>query len=123
MVERHRDRRLAAARRRLEGAVPEEALDRQLEQWKEAWRTDAEREVRELLLLEAVAEQEGLEASEADVAARIAELAREQGVSAGELRKSLGEEAIQSAVRARLVEEKALEFLQARAKVEEATDS
>lgn len=123
MVERHRDRRLAAARRRLEGAVPEEALDRQLEQWKEAWRADAEREVRELLLLEAVAEQEGLEASEADVAARIAELAREQGVSAGELRKSLGEEAIQSAVRARLVEEKALEFLQARAKVEEATDS
>ncbi len=116
MVERQRDRRLA-------GAVPEDALERQLEQWREAWRADAEREVRETLLLEAVAAQEGLAATEADVDARIAEIGREQGVGAAELRKSLRDEAIRAAVAVKLSQEKALEFLGARAKVEDTADS
>ena len=123
MVERQRDRRLDAARRRLEGAVPREALESQLAQWKEAWRSEAEREVRETLLLEAVAAQEQLTASEADVEGRIRELAREQGLEPRQMREALGDDAVEAAVRARLVEEKALEFLGARAKVEETTDT
>jgi trigger factor len=121
LVERQRDRRLAAARRRLEGAVPSDALESQLEQWREAWRADAEREVRETLLLEAVARQEGLEASAQDVEARITRIAAEQGVEAAQLRRALGDEAVEAGVRRQLVEEKALEFLRARAKVEETT--
>ncbi len=123
LVERQRDQRLGAARRRLEGAVAPEALEGQLARWREAWRPDAEREVRESLLLEAVAAQEGLSASPADVEARIAELAREQGLDARQLREAFGDAAVEAAVRTRLVEQKALEFLGARAKVEETTDS
>jgi len=119
MVERERDRRLERARRQLGGAVPEGALDQQLARWREAWRPDAEREVREGLLLEAVATQEGLEASDTEVEARIAELAGEHGVSARQLREAFGERALEAGVRARLAEDKALEFLAAQAKFDE----
>ena len=35
--------------------MPHDALHRQLDAWRESWRPEAEREVREALLLEAVA--------------------------------------------------------------------
>ena len=85
---------LAAALERARPAapmMPHEELHERMNEWRVAWRPDAEREVREALLLEAVAAQEGFEATSAEVGARIEETAREQGIAPERL-KALYEE-------------------------------
>ena len=79
--------------------------------------------MREAILLEAVAKREGLEVSPIDIDAKLQELAEAQGVDADRLRKSWGEGQLESALESQLRDEKALEFLAARAKVEETTDT
>lgn len=121
MVENHLRRRLQMAHRQLENAMPHEALHRQLSEWREQWRPDAEREVRETLLLEAVARQQGIEASAEEIDARLAEMAREQGLDPSRLRQAYEEGDALRALGSQICEEKALEFLLAEAKVEETT--
>ena len=123
LVTRELERQLGAARRRLEGSVPEPALHAQMERWKEDWRGRAEREVRESLLLETVAAAESIHVDDAEVAERIERLASEQGTDAATLRRAIGEENLRSALRAQIVDEKALDFLVREAKVEEKTDT
>ena len=123
LVERQLQQQLRSAHQRLESQIPHEALHEQLERWKEEWREQAERQVRETLLLEAVARAQGIEAGSEDVTSRIEEMAREQGASVARLRKAYGEEALERLVAARLVDERALEFLAGQAKVEETTDT
>ena len=53
--------------------MPHEELHQQLARWQEDWRPDAERDVRETLLLEAVAGAQAFEASPEEVDAKIAE--------------------------------------------------
>jgi trigger factor len=123
MVERQLQQQLQSAHQRLEGQLPHDALHEQLERWKEEWRAGAERQVRERLLLEAVARAEGLSVLPEDVEARIAEMAAQQGVDPARLRTAYGGEAFEAALESQLTDEKALEFLAARAKVEETTDT
>ena len=123
LVERQLQQQLRSAHQRLESQIPHEALHEQLERWKEEWREQAERQVRETLLLEAVARAQGIEAGSEDVTSRIEEMAREQGASVARLRKAYGEDALERLVAARLVDERALEFLAGQAKVEENTDT
>ena len=121
MIERQLQQQLRTAREQLEARVPEEELLEQLARWKEQWRESAERKVREGLLLEAVAQAEGLSVSPQEIEARIDEMAAQQGVDPGRLRKTFGGEVFERALGAQMVDEKALEFLAARAKVEETT--
>jgi trigger factor len=121
MVERRLASELRAAHDRLAGQVDHDALHAQLERWREEWRPRAERQVRETLLLEAVARTQGLGAAPADVEARIREMAARDGVSVARLREALGGEALERALAAQLSDERALEFLAARAKVEESS--
>jgi trigger factor len=124
MVERQLDRQIQAAHQRLQGQVPEEAMAQQLEQWREQWRDQAEREVREMLILEAVAEAQGIEVDPSEIEARIAAMVGGQpGVDPAVLQRAYGDEALARALRAQLVDEKALDFLVAEAKVEETTDT
>jgi len=123
LVANELERQIAAARRRLQGSVPEPALQAQLERWKEDWRERAEREVRESLLLEAVAVAEAISVSDEEVEARIEEVARGQGADVGALRRAMGEDHLRRALRAQLLDERALDFLVREAKVEEKTDS
>ena len=123
LVDRELERQLHSAKHRLEGQVPEEAIESQMLRWKEEWRGRAEREVREALLLEAVASSENLEVADEDVAARIEEMATQQGVDAAALRRAYGEDGLERALRVQMGDEKALEFLAAQAKVEETTDT
>jgi trigger factor len=123
MVERNLDRQLEAAQQRMQGQVPEEAISRQLEQWREQWRGRAEREVREMLILEAVAKREQIEAEDAEVEARIQEMADQAGADPGRLRKAYGEEALVRILKSQLRDEKVLDFLAGEAKVEEKTDT
>jgi trigger factor len=121
MVERRLANELRAAHDRLAGQVDHDALHQQLDRWREEWRPRAERQVRESLLLEAVARAQGLSASPEDVEARVREIAQRDGVSVARLREALGGEALERALAAQLGDEKALEFLAARAKVEESS--
>ena len=119
LIERRLDRQLARAHRELEGSMPEEALHAQLDAWREAWRPRAEREVREALLLEAVAAKQGLEVSDEELEAHIGALAAEQGADAARLRSAYRQGELWEALRVQMLDEKALAFLCARAEVEE----
>jgi trigger factor len=121
LVERALQRRLAIAHRELEPAIPHEALHAQLSRWEEEWRPLAERDVREALLLEAVAEERGLVVETAELDLRLAELAKQQGTDLRRLRQSYEERGLLDALRSQMRDEKALDFLGAAAKVETTT--
>jgi trigger factor len=123
LVARQLDRLLQNAARRLAGAVPDAQLEAQIGRWKEEWRPRAEREVRETLLLEAIARARGIQAEAAEIEARIAELAREQRVDPARLRRAWGEESLERALRTQVAQEKVLDFLASTAKVDESSDS
>lgn len=118
MVDRRLQRRLSLAHRQLERSVPEEALHQQLERWSSEWRPLAEREVREALVLEAVAAQEGLAADEAELAVRLEALAKEQGVEPATLRKAYQESDLLEALRVQILDEKAFDLLVREARIE-----
>ncbi len=123
MLQRELGRQIHAARHRLEGQVPEEALDQQLARWQEEWRPRAERDVREALLLEAVARAEGISIEAAEIEARIEQMAQERGTTAARLRKSFSEGMLEEVVTVELRDEQALARLAGRAKVEETAHS
>lgn len=121
MVEQRLEQRLAMARQQLGRAIPEEELNERLPAWREQWRPKAARDVREMLLLEEVARQVGCEVEDAEVEERLDQMARDQGIDPARLRQAYGERGMLDALRAQMVEDKALEFLVSEAKVEETT--
>jgi trigger factor len=121
MTERRLEQQLSMVRQQLGRAIPEEELDERLQEWREGWRPRAERDVRELLLLEAVAREAGLEIEDDEVEERIQQMAREQGIDPARLRKAYEEGATRDALRAQMVEDKALEFLASEAKIDDLT--
>jgi trigger factor len=123
MVEAQLFRQLEVAQQRLRGQVPEDAIAHQLEQWREQWRERAEREVREILILEAVAQEKHIEVDDSEVDARIEELASQPGADPVRLKKATGDEGFARVLRAQLRDEKVLDFLVGEAKVEEKTDT
>jgi len=118
LVERRLSQRLASAHDQLESVLSHDELHARMDEWRVSWRPEAERDVRESLLLEAVAEQQGLGATDAELEERIERLARDQGVAPDRLKKLYHERGLAEGLRARLRDEKALEFLTSRAKVE-----
>jgi len=119
LVERQLESRLRSAHRQLEGSVPEASLHEQLARWREAWRPQAEREVRESLVLEAVAREAGLSVEDEALDARIEEVAARQGVDARQLRRAYEERGLLDGLRGQLLEEQSLAWLVERAKVKE----
>jgi trigger factor len=117
LVERRLAQRLRSAHEQLESALPHEELHARLDEWRVSWRPEAEREVRESLLLEAVAEREGLATADAELEERIERMARDQGVAPERLKKLYRERGLAEGLRVRMRDEKALEFLGSRAKV------
>jgi trigger factor len=118
LVERRLSQRLTSAHEQLESMMSHDELHARMDEWRVSWRAEAEREVRESLLLEAVAEQQGLRAEEPEVDERIERMARDQGVAPERLRKLYKERGLRDGLAVRLRDEKALEFLTSRAKVE-----
>jgi trigger factor len=123
MVEHQLERQIQTAKQRMQGQVPDETIEPQLAQWREQWREPAEREVREMLILEAVAKANDIEVDDSEVEAKLEEMAGQQGVDPEVLLKAYGGDGFKRAVRAQLVDEQALAFLVSEAKVEEKTDS
>jgi trigger factor len=81
----------------------------------------AERQVKRDLVLDALVEQQGLRATEAEIDARIAAMAEARGVSAGELYGSLQKANRLAELERGITEEKAFDFLLQQSTVEKAT--
>ncbi len=124
LVEERLHRRMHNASHDLERrGVGRGAVDRQMARWESEWRPLVEREVREEWLLAEVARRNEIVADDAEVDARIEEMAAEQGAEAAKLRKAYADAGVLEAVRDQIREEKAVEFLLAEAKVEEVAGS
>ncbi len=121
MIDRQLQSRLQMAHQQLAQVLPHEELQQRIDEWREQWRPDAERDVRELLLLDAVAEHQEIEVSDEEVEAKIEEMAAEQGMAAPRLRQQYEEQGLISSLEAQLRQDRAFEFLLAGAKVEETT--
>jgi trigger factor len=81
----------------------------------------AETQVKRDLVLDAIVEQQGLRATEAEVDARVQAMAEARGVSAGELYTSLQKSNRLAELERGLTEEKAYQFLLGQSTVDEAT--
>jgi len=79
----------------------------------------ARRRVKETLLLEAVAHQEGLTVSEAEIDAEIEAMAAAYRQEPGSIRRALEDPARRAGMTARMLERKALDFLFQQAKIME----
>jgi trigger factor len=122
--ERQLDRRLQDAARRFQEAGLDDAdLEGELARLREQWRPAALREVREQLLLDAVARSQEIAVEDGEVDARLEHMAAERGVSAERFREALGEGVTESLARNQLRDEKVLDFLAAAAKVEETSST
>jgi len=90
-----------------------------LHKLREELRGKAEEEVRGALLLEAVAKQEKIEPTEAEIDKRLEELAKENGVPLERVRDLFRRPERREGLVIRMREEKTLAFLESKAKVEE----
>lgn len=86
---------------------------------REDLRPRAERQVRAALVLETLAEREKLEVSDADLEQRVEAMAAQAGDHAERLRAAYRKDEIRDELRSRLVRESALEWLVARAAIED----
>jgi trigger factor len=80
-------------------------------------RADAEQSARGNILVHAIGEREGIEASEGDVQKRIAEIAAAQGESSKKLRAELENSGRIAGVKSQIVYEKTVDMLLAQAKI------
>jgi trigger factor len=93
----------------------------QLPTFEQQFHAVAETQVKRDLILDALVEQQGLRATEAEIDARIASMAEARGVSAGELYGSLQKANRLAELERGITEEKAFEFLLQQSTVEKAT--
>jgi trigger factor len=93
----------------------------QLPTFEQQFHQVAETQVKRDLILDALVEQQGLRATEAEIDARIAAMAETRGVSAGELYGSLQKANRLAELERGITEEKAFEFLLQQSTVEKAT--
>jgi trigger factor len=124
LVEERLHRRLHDASHDLERrGVGRAHVDRQMARWEHEWRPMIERQVREEWLLAEVARANQIGAEDAEVEARIDRMAEAQGVDAAKMRKAYADAGVLDAIRGQILEEKAVEFLLAEAKVDEVAGS
>lgn len=119
LVERQLESQLQQLEQQMQGRVPEGELRARLAQLREEGWDDARRRVQEALLLEAVAREAGLEASEEEIDARLEEMAAGQGFDAKLMREMAEAQGWRPALAAEVVDRKALEHLVEQAKIEE----
>ncbi len=121
MIDRQLEGQLASAQRRLEGQLDHDAVHTQLGRWREEWRPRAERDVREMLVLQSIAKRQQIEVADDEIAARIDGLVGERERPAARLRELHEDEQLKEAMRLQLRDEKVLDFLASTAKIEEST--
>ena len=119
LVERQLDRRLERAAQQLQGSLEGDAMRNELARLRREWRGAAEAEVKDQLLVDAVARSRKIEVSDDEIAPRVERMAQEQGVDVESLRRALGEGVPEAVAAGNLRDEKALGLLAALARIEE----
>ena len=119
MVERQLESQIKQFEKQLQGHVPELDLRARVSQMREEGWDEARRRVREALLLETIAEQAELEASEEEIDARLDEMAAGQGVDPKMMRDMAKAQGWRHAIGAEVVDRKALAHLVERAEITE----
>ncbi len=118
MVERQLDFALQDVKRAVESSK-DLAMQGTLEKLRADGRARAETQVAGMLLLEAVAREEAIEVSDADLEARIQELAREHRIGLKQLKEQLKDQEQIESLRYNLRQDKALDLVVAHAQVTE----
>jgi trigger factor len=116
LIDRHAQAMVARAKRQLAAAgLDPEAMDerRMIADFREG----AEQEARGNILVQAIAEREGIAASDADVQKRVAELATARNETPKKLRADLEREGALPQLEAQIREQKTLDMLIAQAKI------
>lgn len=119
LVERQLEHRVQQFEQQLKGRVPDTDLNARVAQLREEGWDDARRRVQEALLLESVAREAGLEASDEEIDARLEEMATAQGMDAKVVRDMAAAQGWRTAIGAEVVDRKALEHLIEHATIEE----
>jgi trigger factor len=123
MIDRQLQNQLSSAHKRLEGQLDHDAIHAQLDRWRDEWRPRAERDVREMLALQAIAKAQGIEVADDEVGVRIDELVGEPEKQAERLRELHEDEQLREALRLQLRDEKVLAFLAPEDKILGSTDT
>jgi trigger factor len=87
---------------------------------RQEFRADAEEEARGTILVQAIAEREGITAADADIQKRIAEIAAARQENPKKLRAELEQDHRINQIRNQIVEQKTLDMLIAQAKITDA---
>jgi len=119
MVERQLESQIKQFERQLQGRFSESELRARVSQMREEGWDDARRRVREALLLQTVAEQAELEASDEEISARLEEMATGQGVDPKMMREMAEGQGWLDAISAELVDSKAVAHLVERAEIKD----
>ena len=90
--------------------VSREGLSQLVERWTEELRPQVESEIKLALLAPAIAKAESIEVSDADVDEQLAKIAEANGRKLGELKREYRERGLVDALRAGILEQKAVEF-------------
>lgn len=122
LVEQQLHAQMRSMQQQFEGRIPREALEQQLARLHENGRDGAERQVRERLLLDAVARDQGLTVEDPAVDARLEEIAQAQGADLATVRQVAEAQGWRSSIEGELLHDAALDFLGAGASVEETAD-
>ena len=99
--------------------VSREGMTQLVERWSQELRPQVESEVRLALLAPAIAQAESIEVSDADVDQQLTRIAEANGQKFGELKREYRERGLLDALRAGILEQKAVEFALDAAKFEE----
>jgi trigger factor len=91
--------------------APEDADPEELAQAKEQARPAAEYGVRRMLVIDRIAELEGLNATQEDIEARVREIAEENGLEVSQVRRELGRSGRLQALASDLTEKRVFEYL------------
>jgi trigger factor len=123
MAERQLESQIQQFEQQIKGRLPESDLRARVAQMREEGWDEARRRVQEALLLEAVAKQAEITASEEEIDARLAEMATAQGVDAKMMHDMAEAQGWRHAIGAEVVDRKALTHLVEHAKITETDPS
>ncbi len=119
IVERQLEHQIQQMHQQFQGQIPPDILNQQLARMREDGRDAAERRVRESFVLEALVKAGELTTSDEDVEERYVEMAEGQGMEVEQVKQMAAAQGWGDAIRAEILDKKALEYLVAKATVED----
>lgn len=120
MIERQLEQMYQAAAQRLQSqGLSMEMLGLNQETFNQRYHEQGEKQVKVRLLLQAIAEKEGIAAADEDMEARIEKVVEQTGLPEDQVRAFFNQEENQEGLKSEIVEEKVMDYLMNQAQVEE----